>query len=67
MTRFRLEIRGRPGWFRPGVEASYPVGTDRESIKENLWTMLRSYSGPLRPGETLSLAQVLKVDPRGGR
>jgi hypothetical protein len=66
MIRFRLEILGRPGWFRPGVEATYPSGSDREAVKESLWKMLRSYAGPLREGETLSLAQVLTPERYGG-
>ncbi len=56
---WRLEIHGRPGWFVPAFEASFPVDMDPEEIQRRLWRSLSSFGyGPLEDDEELRLSRV---------
>lgn len=58
--RYRLEIRGRSGWFVPAAEMIFPASTAEPDIRHTLASSLASngYSPDPELGETFNLRRL---------
>ena len=63
--KYRLEIRGRAGWFVPAFESWFPEGTDTATVRHAMVDALTGfgYTADADKGETYHLAEWPEVTP----